>query len=646
PSRQRNYKGFSYKDYLKTKQTYGIIQVENEDNIKIIKKQNINFISLQINRLSVKLKSNLKQILPEQYYGLAKGILLGDSSDIEQELKDNFKACNLSHILAVSGVHISYLIIGIRIILNKKTLGNRKSKIATILMILVFMMITNMTPSVVRAGISVIIGIVATLIYRKPDTYTTIGIAILLTLIQNPFSIFNVGMQLSYVGTIGILLFQQIIKNNLLKFQTDITNKIIKKYEEINCNKRIQRGKKSNDNSKNIEEKNLIKLSLGKIKTYLIESISVTLSANILIFPLTLYHFNTIPLNFIISNLTVGPMLGITIILGLLVLVVSIISIQFAKNIVIPLKAILSIIIKTTEIIAKIPMGNLTVITPKISSIILIYIFLAKIFISTKKEEENYISRLYLKYLSMINTKTLAILIAIIIITTNLLGNINIEKSLKLYFIDVGQGDSSLICTPSGKKILIDGGGTRNPEQYDVGEQVLLPYLLDRRISYLDYIMISHFDADHSQGLEAVLENIKVKNIIISKQASICAEYEKIMELCKEKKINIIVVRRGGKIQIDKYVFFEILHPGDKMLDDGKGGLNANAIVARLYFELSNSKYSIAQNQNIRETDKKYFTILFTGDIEANAEAELVKIYGNELKSDILKVGHHRFKNF
>lgn len=636
PTGPRNYKGFSYKEYLKSKKTYGIVQVENEENIKLIKKQNTNFISTQVNKLSEKLKSNIKQILPEECSGLAQGVLLGDCSDIEQELQNNFKNCNLSHMLAVSGSHLSYLMIGLKLILNKKIVGNRKSKIVTILIIILFMMITNMSPSVVRAGVSVIISIIGNLIYRKQDTYTTIGLALLLTLIQNPFNIFNIGMQLSYAGTIGILLFQAIIKNNLVRLKIYKNN--------TNINNEIQDEEKVDNLTQNKEASEQTKLVLKKIKNYLIESISVTLSANILIFPLTLYHFNTISLNFIISNLIVGPMLGLAIILGLLVLLVSIIAIPIAKIIAIPLNILLLVTIKITEIIAKIPMGNLTVITPRINYIILIYIFLIKLLISIKKEEISHISKI--KYIEKIKTKTLAIIISIIIISTNLFGNINIEKSLKLYFIDVGQGDSSLICTPSGKKILIDGGGTRNPEKYDVGKQILLPYLLDRRISYLDYIMVSHFDADHAQGLEAVLENIKVKNVIISKQASICVEYEKIMEICNQKKINVIVVKRGRKIQIDKYVYFDILHPGDKMLDDGKGGLNANAIVAKLYFKLSNNKTSTTQNIDIRETDKSYFTILFTGDIETDAEAELVKIYGDKLKSDILKVGHHRIKDF
>ena len=72
-----------------------------------------------------------------------------------------------------------------------------------------------------------------------------------------------------------------------------------------------------------------------------------------------------------------------------------------------------------------------------------------------------------------------------------------IPSDLKIYFIDVGQGDSCLIVTPKHKTILIDGGGNLDNDVYDVGKNTVIPYLLDRGITKLDYIIISHFDSDH-----------------------------------------------------------------------------------------------------------------------------------------------------
>ena len=567
PDGRRNYKGFNYKEYLKTKEIYGIIECESE--VQVVKTKNLNFIQLAINNLSIKIKQNMDKILLKDTKDLAVGILLGVSSDIDSEVKQNFRDCNLSHMLAISGSHLTYLILGLNLLLNKKILGIRKCKVITIIIIIIFMLIVNMSSSIVRAGICTIISILGTLIYRKSDSYTAIAISLLFSLIKNPFSLFNIGLQLSYLATLGIIIFYTMLSK--------------------------------------------IKISEGKLKKYIIENIISTLSANILILPITTYYFNTIPTNFLLSNLVAGPVLGISLIFELITVFISFISIKLAQIPGAVVNVCLILLTKITKIISKIP--NITVVTPKIASVILIYIIILNVWLYTNKKNI---------YKNLKISRLLCILIIIILIINFL----NIERTMRIYFIDVGQGDSSLICTPTGKNILIDGGGSRTPEKYDVGEKVLLPYLLDRRIKKLDYIIVSHFDADHAQGIETVIDKIKVKNIVVSRQASQSVEYDKIIKMCKEKKIKIIDAKRGEKIVIDKYAYFDILHPGDILLDDGKGGLNANAIVAKLNYKM----------------DNKLFTVLFTGDIEYDAEQELVKEYGNKLKSDILKVAHHGSK--
>lgn len=587
PEGQRNFKGYSYKEYLMTKEIYGTVKIENSNDVETIKKNQSNFFEKMINKVSNLLKRKVEILLPENSASLLKGILLGDCTDISSDVKENFKECNLSHMLAVSGAHLSYLIIGINIILSKKIFGKRTSKIITIFGIIIFMNITNMSPSIERAGISSIICIIASLIHRKPDSINAVAIAVLCTVIKNPLSILNVGMQLSYAGTLSLLMFAN--------------------------------GREEN-NSREIIENN----EKGKnIKKYLLESIKVTLCANILIMPLTIYKFNTISLNFILANLVAGPLLGLSLILGLIMLVTSFVSLNIAKLFSFILNIILIILMKSTKLISQIPYSNITVITPHLISIVIIYTIIFLGYYIAKSPEH----RKKLKTKNKLIIKTITIVLSITIISVATLRLLE-EKKLKLYFVDVGQGDCTYLKTPSEKNILIDGGGNRDKEKYDVGKKVLFPYLLDRRVKKLDYIIVSHFDADHAQGLEAVIQNIKVKNIIVCKQASDSALYKEIIKLCKKKNVNIITVKRGQTIKIDKYVHFEILHPGDIMLDDGKGGLNANAIVAKMYCTIKN----------------KTTTIMFTGDIEEKAEEELVKIYGDKLKADILKVAHHGSK--
>ena len=188
--------------------------------------------------------------------------------------------------------------------------------------------------------------------------------------------------------------------------------------------------------------------------------------------------------------------------------------------------------------------------------------------------------------------------------------------------IDVGQGDSTLIVTPNDKTILIDGGGSPT---YDVGTNTLVPYLLDRKIKKLDYVVISHFDEDHVGGILSVLEELKVGKVIIGEQGEECEQYEEFGKIVNEKKIPVAVVKKGDTINIEKDVKIRTLFPGNDLITENV--LNNNSLVAKIEY--------------------KEFKMLFTGDIEAVAEEKLIKMYQNgELKADVLKVPHHRFKVF
>ena len=183
-------------------------------------------------------------------------------------------------------------------------------------------------------------------------------------------------------------------------------------------------------------------------------------------------------------------------------------------------------------------------------------------------------------------------------------------------------GDSTLIITPLNKKILIDGGGKE--ENDDVGEQILLPYLLNRKIKTIDYVIISHFDSDNCRGVFTIIKELKVKNIIISEQKENSENYEEFKKIKKNKNIKIITVKKGDKIKIEENLQFNILWPEEIKISENI--LNNNSIVAKLEY------YN--------------FSVLFTGDIENVAEERIIELYKNTniLKSNILKVAHHGSK--
>ena len=136
-------------------------------------------------------------------------------------------------------------------------------------------------------------------------------------------------------------------------------------------------------------------------------------------------------------------------------------------------------------------------------------------------------------------------------------------------------------------------------------------------------MIVSHFDSDHSGGIKEVLENLKVKKLIISKQVEKTEECDQIMQIASKKQVKIIFIEAGQKLNIDKNISFTILWPEKNELIS-ENPLNNNSIVAKLTYGK--------------------FQMLFTGDIEQIAEEKIVEKYGGNLKSTILKVAHHGSK--
>lgn len=148
---------------------------------------------------------------------------------------------------------------------------------------------------------------------------------------------------------------------------------------------------------------------------------------------------------------------------------------------------------------------------------------------------------------------------------------------------------------------------------------------MDRRVKTVDYLMISHFDSDHSGKTVEIIQNLNVKNIIISKQSETSEQFENTIKAARENKVNIIQVEAGDIIKIEKDIYLEILWPRlDKTIVEN--ALNNNSIVAKMHYGK--------------------FSILFTGDIEEIAEKSILETYKNTdiLKSVIIKVAHHGSK--
>ena len=369
PTEDRNYKGFNYKEYLKTKKIYGSFKAEK---ISVIKENNVNFILRISNNTRNKVIEIAKKILPQETEGLLIGILIGERRYIPENTTENFSKSSLSHILAISGSHISYIIIGITYILTKSKTSKKGMYIITIFSLIFFIFITNFSPSVIRACIMGIILLFAKIVYRKPDILTSISVSLLIILIDNPFAIKDIGLQLSYLGTLGIVYLNKPISNFLEKYMN-------KKVSEI---------------------------------------LAITISAQIMVLPVTIINFNNISTVFIISNIIATPLTGGIILLGYANILIGAISLEIAKVIAIVTHSLVQLLIWTAEITAKIPYSSITTITPHIITVIYYYIFIYAI---CRKNR----------------VKQASIIFLILIISITFIDII--PQKFKIHFVDVGQ---------------------------------------------------------------------------------------------------------------------------------------------------------------------------------------------------------------
>lgn len=580
PEVARNPGGFHYRNYLKTKKIYGIFQAEQ---VKVVEKNCLNIIELSSHRAKRKIIDCASHLLSEDTRQMCLGILIGYDDELQVDITENFRKSGLSHVLAVSGMHIGYLAMGLDYFGIGCKISKKIRNLGISCILIFFLYIANFSPSVVRASIMMIIVFFSFLLERKSDTLTSMCFSLLIILLYNPYQLFDIGLLLSYLATIGIIYFSKVFVYFNEKQQVRWREKL----------------------------KNIVKISAY---------------ANIVTAPIIVYSFHTFSINFFLSGFLSLVFMGPIILGGFGLIILSLISFSFAASLAKIYELLLNIFITCTKRVGCLPFAEIIVPTPSIISVIFYYDCILA-FLLYRWIKKNVPNRYLVKKIAKRLDDTKAVLkkhnrIIFFLLTFFILFMLvlnRIPKNLKIYFVDVGQGDSTLVITPTGKTIMIDSGGSETGN-FDVGKNTLMPYLLYKKITVLDYICISHFDTDHCQGFIYLLNHIKIKNLVISKQYESTRNFEEITEVARKKKIKIIVISAGDRLKIDSYVHFKIFHPSNSLNTD----INDNSIVMKLEY-----------NQ---------FSCLFTGDISQKMEEQLVKDFRKELKSTILKVAHHGSK--
>ncbi|NTV90692.1 MAG: DNA internalization-related competence protein ComEC/Rec2, partial [Clostridiales bacterium] len=512
----------------------------------------------------------MEECLPKQQAGLLAGILTGNREGLGDTVKDAFSAAGLTHIMAVSGANVAFIVLPLTFLLKKIKVPLKIANIMIICFLVVFIFITGFEPSVLRAVIMAVFILTAQLLRRDSDILTVIAASALVLLLASPYMLYNIGFQLSYSATIAlVLLFNDVKKLVSFRF----------------------------------------------IPEFLSSVLAATITAQLGVLPLTLLYFNRVSVVSLLTNLLVVPLIEIVTVTGMIMAVSGHIHLMLAQLPGYVNCTLLSFILYVVKLSYKLPFAVLTTATPPLFAVMAYY---PVVYFAMKRGPSYFAGMKPSKILRHIAVALLLLLIFFVGIQ-----NLTPEK-LEVVFLDVGEGDCTFIRSANGSLMLIDGGGSTNPlRESGIGDSTVLPFLLDNGVTSMEAVLATHGHADHTQGLETVLERLPVKNLILPEIQDVEAPaggFGELLKIAEEKGVKVSYCSEGDEIRLDSETKLKVLNPGINETSLSSGALNNTSLVVKLlYADVS---------------------ILFTGDAGTAVEERLLK-KRTELDVDIIKIAHH-----
>lgn len=538
-----------------------------------------------------------------------QGILLGDKSEMSAELKELYSLSGISHVLAISGLHIS--IIGMFLYhLFRKRFSFGISMAVSVTAVVMFGILSGLGIAAVRALVMFGLKMFGEVLGRSYDYVTSISLAGILLLMGNPFVLWNSGFQMSFTAIISIVIMW---KKVVYIFQLDESE----------------------------EEEAFIKKWGRRLRNAILCSLTVSICMN----PIIAYHFYELPTYSFLLNVVIIPLMSVVVTSGAVGILVSFIGTGIAKMVILPGCYVLDFYEKLCNVVLKLPFSNVIVGKTGLYIVCFYYMVITALIYYLEKRRKKYQLECEKKLIEipkkgmeiqeyMANQKSIkgrrefSILLGIIVFFMNLLiycyypaKKFFIEREvLKISTLDVGQGDGIVIRMPNDSVVTIDGGSTSVKK---AGENRIIPYLKAECISEIDYAVMTHADTDHISGLIEMLKQsdhygVKVRNLVLPDIVGKDDAYKQMVLIAEEHGVKVLYIKKDDFMRFGK-VELKCIHPCDETKAEDRNG----------YSTVLGLKYN-------------KFSMLFTGDISSEQERELRASldYGYT----VLKVAHHGSK--
>lgn len=587
---ERNPGAFSRKKYYRTQGIAACIWTEEAELVN----RDTDLFRERLRLLRKRWSETVLQVLGAKKGGILNAMLLGDKQKMDVEIKEQYQLNGIAHILAVSGLHLSFVGLGFYRFVRRTSGSYLAGGVAGITFLLLYIAMIGCTVSAVRAVIMFCMQVGADMTGRVNDRLTAYTLAMAGVIWWRPLAFFDAGFQLSF-GAVGAVLFL---------------------YPLITPGKNVTRQSNSIRGDSGRE-------MLGVKFEKMAESLRVSLSIELLTVPVILYHYYELPTWSVLLNLIVIPFMSLVLLLGFL----GSIGLVLIHPAGIGMLHGCGYILDFFELLCKgmeyLPGRRLTAGRPGVVGIILYYVILAIVVFRYRKQKE--VCEEVKDVHFMPGTGLRLILLAAGIFALVMNCPAFRHTGLEITFLDVGQGDCAFVRTEDGRTCLIDGGSSDTKK---VGRYQIEPFLKCRGVGRLDYVFVSHGDMDHINGLEELLERqqegIAIGCMVLPEQKLWDDKLKQLYELATSNGIRVVTIQKGQEISWED-VTLTCLEPCAERFKEASGEISGNA--ASMVLELQYGELEV----------------LFTGDVEGEGEDILTE----DMKEDctVLKVAHHGSRN-
>ncbi|MGB3092578.1 MAG: ComEC/Rec2 family competence protein, partial [Candidatus Zixiibacteriota bacterium] len=404
PAPKRNPGAFDYRRYLNRKRIFGIVTLTRADQAEILDRgEGSIFLSGIVIPLRKWILDVFESTLSGDHKALLAGFLLGETREISREIYTMFRDTGTVHLLAVSGSNV-WLVVGVIFgALSLLRVPRLATTLVSLVCILIFANLVHNDPPVVRAGIMVVLVLLGVLLYRDVDLINVVSFAGLIILFFSPLFLFDVGFQLSFASVFGILLLYPRLSKLVTRF---------------------------------------IGKSHRKLWRWVLMPALISISVELVLFPILAYYFNMIPLVIVVANLFIVPLAGLSVVLACF----SLFSATFSTFLTGVFSAsnwlCLDLTLRFTEFFASVPAAKLSIAAPSAFGFTLYYCVLWILFGSFAAKKKV----LLFSFLILAN----------ILVWKQALAHS--DKPLSITFLDVSQGNSAVIDLPNREIILLNAG--------------------------------------------------------------------------------------------------------------------------------------------------------------------------------------------